>query len=330
MTEKKGNIFSGMRPTGRLHLGHYSVLENWRKLQDEYNCYYGIVDWHALTTAFEDTTKIKDNIREMALDWLSVGLDPEKSAIFVQSSVKEHSELYLQLSMITPVSWLERVPTYKEQINQFSKAGKDISTHGFMGYPVLMAADILIYQATVVPVGEDQLPHLEFCREIARRFNHMFQTNILPEPQALLGEIKLLPGIDNRKMSKSYNNEIVLGASQTDIKNKVNQMVTDPARVKKDDPGHPDICAVYTYHKFYNKAEVPQIEADCRNGCIGCVACKNRLVAKLDEFMSPIREKREFFAAKPGLVDEVLAEGSKKAHIKAAETMNLIREAMHI
>ncbi len=327
---KKGIIFSGMRPTGKLHLGHLSVLENWVKLQQEYQCYYGIVNWHALTTGFEDTAELKENIKEMALDWLSVGLDPEQSSIFVQSEVKEHGELQLLLSMITPLSWLERVPTYKEQIQQFGQAGKDISTYGFLGYPVLMAADILVYQATTVPVGEDQLPHLELTREIARRFNNIYQSNIMTEPQAILAKVKLLPGIDNRKMSKSYGNDIALSASTQEIQDKVAQMVTDPARIRKTDLGHPEICTVHTYHSFYNEQEVPDICEQCKGGKIGCVACKKQLARKLDQFIAPIREKRAQLTAAPGMVDEILMNGAKKAREKASQTMKLVREAMRI
>lgn len=326
----KGIIFSGMRPTGRLHLGHLSVLENWVKMQKEYSCYYGIVDWHALTTGFEETSVLQENIREMALDWLSVGIDPEESAVFVQSQVKEHGELHLLLSMITPLSWLERVPTYKEQINQFGQAGKDISTYGFLGYPLLMASDILVYRATAVPVGEDQLPHLEFCREIARRFNNIYHTDVMTEPQAVLAKVKLLPGIDNRKMSKSYGNDISLNADTKEIKEKVAQMVTDPARIHKTDPGHPEVCAVYTYHKFYNEGEVPEIYADCTGGKIGCVACKKRLAVRLDQFIAPIRDKRGELAAKPGFVEEILNAGAEKARKTAAKTMEKVREAMNI
>ncbi|ATW24088.1 tryptophan--tRNA ligase [Candidatus Formimonas warabiya] len=327
---KKGVIFSGMRPTGKLHLGHLSVLENWVRLQKEYECYYGIVDWHALTTGFEDTTELKENIREMAFDWLSVGIDPEESAVLVQSDVKEHGELHLLLSMITPVSWLERVPTYKEQINQFGQVGKDISTYGFLGYPLLMAADILVYRATAVPVGEDQLPHLELTREIARRFNNIYQTGIMTDPQAILAKVKLLPGIDNRKMSKSYGNDIALNASTEEIHEKVSQMVTDPARIRKTDLGHPEICTVHTYHTFYNEHEVPDICARCTTGQIGCVACKKQLAAKLDQFIAPIREKRAELAAHPEMVEEILQNGAQKAREKASQTMELVREAMRI
>ena len=325
---KQGIILSGMRPTGRLHLGHYSVLENWAKLQQEYESYFFIADLHALTTAFDTPEQIQDNIKNLALDYLAAGLDPEKAAIFVQSQVKEHAELHLLFSMITPLSWLERVPTYKDQVNQFQKTGKDITTYGFLGYPLLMASDILLYRSTAVPVGEDQLPHLEFCRELARRFNYMYKTDIFPEPQALLSKIKLLPGIDNRKMSKSYHNDIPLAAASDEIMAKVRQMVTDPARIKKDDPGHPEVCAVYTYHKFYNEAEQPEICESCKAGTIGCVACKKRLAAKLDEFMAPIRERREHFAAKPELLDEVLANGRNKAAKAAGETIRQVKEVM--
>jgi len=327
---KKGIIFSGMRPTGKLHLGHLSVLENWVKLQKEYECYYGIVDWHALTTGFEDTIQLKENIREMALDWLGTGIDPEESSVFIQSHVKEHGELFLLLGMITPLSWLERVPTYKEQINQFGQAGKDISTYGFLGYPVLMAADILTYQATTVPVGEDQLPHLELTREIVRRFNHMFNTDIMSEPQAILAKVKLLPGIDNRKMSKSYGNDISLNASTKEIQEKVAQMVTDPARIRKTDIGHPEVCTVHTYHTFYNEKEVPDICDQCTSGKIGCVACKKQLALKLDHFIAPIREKRAELAAHPDMVDQILEEGALKAREKASQTLQMVREAMKI
>lgn len=327
---KKGIIFSGMRPTGRLHIGHLSVLENWVRLQNEYECYFGIVDWHALTTAFDNTSELQDNIRLMLLDWLSVGLDPEKSPIFRQSEIKEHAELHLLLSMITPLSWLERVPTFKDQIQQLGQQGKDISTYGFLGYPLLMASDILVYQADTVPVGEDQIPHLEFSREIARRFNYLYNTDILPEPKAILAKVSLLPGVDNRKMSKSYNNDIHLGVSAKEILEKVQMMITDPGRIKKTDPGNPDVCLVHTYQGIYNPAEIEEIRASCREGSIGCVTCKKRLAGILDEFLTPVRERRAYYIDKPKLMEDILAFGTERARKKTRQTMELVRKAMNI
>jgi tryptophanyl-tRNA synthetase len=317
-----------MRPTGRLHLGHYSVLENWAKLQNDYDAYFFIADYHALTTNFDKSAEVKQHIQELALDWLASGIDPEKSAIFIQSEVREHAELHLLFSMLTPLSWLERVPTYKDQINQFAKGGKDITTYGFLGYPLLQAADILLYRPLGVPVGEDQVPHIEFCRELARRFNYIYNTDVFPEPQALLAKIKLLPGLDGRKMSKSYDNFITLGAAQDEIMQRVRQMVTDPARIRKDDPGHPEVCNVYTYHKFYNSDEQEEIKCCCEGGTIGCVACKKRLAAKLDEYMAPIRERREYFAERPKLVRDILDDGRERATKTASETLAMVRDAM--
>jgi len=327
---KKGTIFSGMRPTGRLHIGHLSVLDNWIKLQNDYNCFFGIVDWHALTTSFDNTEKIQDNIRMMLLDWLSAGLDPEKSSIFVQSNVKEHGELHLLLSMITPLSWLERVPTYKDQLQQLGSQGKDISTYGFLGYPLLMAADILVYRSNIVPVGEDQLPHLEFTREICRRFNYLYKCEIFPEPQAELAKVAMLPGVDGRKMSKSYNNDIPLEATNEEIWDKVQMMVTDPARIKKTDHGHPEVCIVHTYHNIYSVLGIEELRDDCRQGKMGCVACKKRLAKIIEEQLAPIREKREYYEQKPELLAEILVEGARKARKTAGETMELVRSAMKI
>ncbi|MDK2984659.1 MAG: tryptophanyl-tRNA synthetase [Clostridia bacterium] len=328
---KKGRILSGMRPTGKLHIGHLSVLENWVRLQDEYECFYTIVDWHALTTSFDDTSKIQENIHDMMLDWLSVGLDSEKSTIFVQSHVKQHAELHLLFSMTTPLSWLERVPTYKDQVRQFGKEGKDISTYGFLGYPVLQAADILVYRADTVPVGEDQLPHLELTREIARRFNHMYNTDILPEPQAKLAKLALLPGIDNRKMSKSYNNYIPIYVQKDELHEKVRMMVTDPNRIKKTDHGNPDICVVHTYHNIYNEEDrVNEICESCRKGQVGCVACKKELAEIMDKMLSPIRERRDYYAQRPQLVKEILMAGKERASEEAEKTMELVREVMNL
>ncbi|MTI79362.1 MAG: tryptophan--tRNA ligase [Firmicutes bacterium] len=326
----KGTIFSGMRPTGRLHIGHLSVLENWVRLQEEYNCYYGIVDWHALTTSFQESEGIKDNIKEMLVDWLAAGLDPEKSTIFVQSHVPQHAELHLMLSMITPLSWLERVPTYKDQVQQLSKIGKDISTYGFLGYPLLQAADIMIYRSNAVPVGEDQLPHIELCREVVRRFNYMYDSEVFPEPQALLSKVKMLPGVDGRKMSKSYLNLISLAAEQDEIKNQVNAMVTDPNRIRKTDPGNPDVCVVDKYHGIYVSGEHEGIREQCLKGRIGCVQCKRRLAQELEEQQAPMRERRNKILSSPDYLDDVLAEGAKAARVQAEKTMERVRQAVGI
>lgn len=323
-------VLSGMRPTGKLHMGHLSVLENWVRMQENHQCFYFVASWHALTTAFAETEAIRDNIQEMVIDWLSVGIDPAKSTVFIQSDVKEHAELYLLLSMITPLGWLERCPTYKDQMLQLSSQGKDISTHGFLGYPVLMAADILMYRTDLVPVGEDQLAHLELSREIARRFNHMYGVKLFKEPKAYLAEMALLPGVDGRKMSKSYGNDIAISASAEEVQQKVRIMVTDPARIHKTDLGHPEVCTVATYQKLYNPAEYPQIEADCRQGQIGCVACKKKLAAKLNAYLAPFREKRRELEEEPGLVNEILADGAEKARQEAAQIMAEIREAMRL
>lgn len=325
---KKGIIMSGMRPTGKLHIGHLSVLENWVKLQEEYDCYYAITDWHALTTAFEDSSKIKENIYEMALDWLSAGIDPQKSAVFVQSDVKEHAELHLLLSMITPLSWLERVPTFKDQINQFKEEGRDISTYGFLGYPLLMSADILVYKANLVPVGEDQLPHLEFCREVVRRFNYLYRKEVLVEPQAYISRFPVLPGIDGRKMSKSYQNDIAIDSTEEEVRGKVRLMVTDPARIHKNDPGHPEVCTVFLYHQVYNEKEKEEIENSCRAGKIGCVACKENLAQKLNLFLTPLRQKRKELQEEPALIRDILIKGAAKARQKASLTLKEVREAM--
>lgn len=320
-------IFSGMRPTGSLHMGHLSVLQNWESLQDKYECFYGIVDWHALTTAYEDKLNLRDLSKEIALDWLSVGIDPQRSAIFVQSQVIEHAELHLLFSMFTPISWLERVPTYKDQIQQLGESGKDLHTYGFLGYPLLQAADILVYKAKAVPVGEDQIPHIELCREVGRRFNHLYGS-VFPEPQALIGKVPLLPGVDGRKMSKSYNNAISLTASVQEIDTRVRQMITDPQRIRKDDPGHPDVCVVSKFHKVYSP-DVQRIEEECTAGQIGCVACKKYLAENINKVLSPYRERRKLWSEE-GKVEKVLSEGAEKAREVASATMKEVREAMGI
>ncbi|MHB8156891.1 MAG: tryptophan--tRNA ligase [Desulfocucumaceae bacterium] len=322
-------ILSGMRPTGRLHIGHLSVLDNWKRLQEKYSCFFFVADWHALTTSFDETGGIRQNSLEMVADWLAVGLDPEKSVIFTQSDVKEHAELHLILSMIIPLSWLERVPTYKDQVQQFKEQGKDIMTYGFLGYPLLQAADILMYRANAVPVGEDQLPHLELCREVARRFNFMYSPTF-PEPKALLAKVSLLPGVDSRKMSKSYANDIAIFSETGELKKMVNSMITDPARIKKRDPGHPEVCVVHKYHNIYRPEEIGGLEEQCRRGDIGCVECKRLLNTTLEDILSPLREKRLELVSRRGYVEEVLSDGAARARKVASETMILVKEALKL
>jgi len=324
----KGIILSGMRPTGSLHLGNYfGALDNWIKLQDEYRCYFMVADWHALTTGYEDTSMIAQNINDLLIDWISAGLDPEKSVIFVQSHVKEHAELHLLLSMITPLSWLMRCPTYKDQLTQLKD--KNIATYGFLGYPCLQAADILAYKADTVPVGEDQLPHLELTREIARRFNHLYG-EIFPEPQPKLTKAKVLPGTDGRKMSKSYGNTIALSDSPDLVRQKVMSMVTDPARIRKTDPGHPEVCTVFAFHNIFNENEVPEIECACKEGKIGCVACKKNLADKMANFLSPIYEKRMRISENKSYIKDIVDEGKNKASQIASATLEEVRQAMKI
>ncbi|MCM0083219.1 tryptophan--tRNA ligase [Geomonas sp. Red32] len=322
-------IVSGMRPTGKLHLGHYhGVLSNWLELQKNFQCFFFAADWHSLTTEYANTDGIKESIREMVLDWLAFGIDPEQSVIFEQSQVPQHAELNLILGMITPVSWLERNPTYKEM--QENLTTKDLSTFGFLGYPVLMASDIILYKAARVPVGQDQVPHLEITREIARRFNHLYQP-VFPEPAALLTETPKVLGLDGRKMSKSYNNAIFLSEDADTTRKKVLSMVTDTQRIYKKDPGEPDRCVAFNLHSLY----VPQEKRDeivvaCRSAQLGCVDCKKILADCMVETLAPFRAKREELAADEGLVDNVLAEGSKKAEVVARETMNEVRAALKV
>lgn len=328
MSQKK-RILSGMRPTGPLHMGNLlGALANWVKLQDEYDCFYFIADWHALTSDYEDTALVKEYTKEIMIDWLSAGLTPEKSTLFVQSQIKEHAELFLVLGMITPVPWLERNPTYKEQIAEISN--KDLSNFGFLGYPILQAADIIMYKPYGVPVGVDQAPHVEITREIARRFNHIYG-NVFPEPKLILTETPKILGIDRRKMSKSYDNAIFLSDSPEQIRKKVSQMITDPQRARRSDPGDPDVCNVFTFHKLYTPAEeVKEIDHDCRQALIGCVECKKRMAENLIVALEPIREKRAYYEAHPEQVDEVIAEGCDKARKTARATMEDVRAAIKI
>jgi tryptophanyl-tRNA synthetase len=328
MTEKK-RILSGMRPTGPLHLGNlHGALANWVEMQETYDCFFFIADWHALTSDYEGTGRISEYVRKMIVDWLSAGLSPEKSTLFVQSHVKEHAELFLILSMITPVPWLERNPTYKDQIAQLSN--KDLSTFGFLGYPVLQAADIIMYKAYGVPVGVDQVPHVEITREIARRFNY-FYGDIFPEPESILTDTSKILGLDRRKMSKSYNNAIFLSDSPDEITAKVAKMLTDIQRARKSDPGNPDVCNVFEFHKLYSDGQtIERINRECRNAEIGCVECKQIMAQNLTKALEPLREKREYYEAHPGLVDDIIADGCEKARRVAKQTMAEVRGAIKI
>ena len=325
----KKRVLSGMQPSGLLHLGNLmGALDNWRKLQDEYECYYFIADWHALTTQYADTSKMRTFIREMIIDWLAAGIDPEKSVIFQQSRLPEHAVLHVLLSMITPLPWLERVPTYKEKIEQVQD--KDLHTYGFLGYPVLQAADILIYKADFVPVGIDQIPHLELTREICRRFN-AFYGEVLPEPQPLLTQYPKLLGTDGRKMSKSYNNTINLSDSPGEITKKIMAMVTDPARVRRQDPGNPDVCPLFALDRIFAPKEwCDYVDVECRRAGIGCVDDKRELLKHLLAYLKPIQDKRNELSADPGKIAGIIAEGSRKARALAQKTLAEVNEAMKL
>ncbi len=328
MSEKK-RILSGMRPTGPLHLGNlHGALSNWTQMQDKYDCFYFIADWHALTSSYDNTENISGYRKDMIIDWLSAGISPEKSTLFVQSSIKEHAELFLLLSMITPVPWLERNPTYKDQIVQMSN--KDLSTFGFLGYPVLQAADIIIYKAHLVPVGMDQVPHVEITREIARRFNHLYG-KVFPEPESLLTKTSKILGWDRRKMSKSYDNAIYLSDTPEMIVEKAGKFITDPDRKRKNDPGNPDICNVFSYHKLYSGSDlINEVDTECRKAGIGCVECKKKMAENLVNFLLPVMEKRTLYEKKPDLVEDIIRDGNKRARKTARETMEEVRAAMKI
>lgn len=328
MTYMKGVIFSGMRPTGKLHLGNYfGALVNWVTLQDEYKCYYGVVDWHALTTGYDSTEMMKENIVEMVIDWLSVGVDPKKSTLLIQSFVPEHAELNLLLSMITPLSWLERNPVVKEQVRDLDL--KENMGYGLLGYPVLMAADILIYKTNTVPVGEDQSPHIELTREIGRRFNSLYR-NVFNIPEVKLSPTPKILGTDGRKMSKSLNNYISLSDKPEKIKTKVMSMITDPEKIRLSDPGHPEVCVVFDYHRIFNKKELAEIEKKCRNAQLGCVACKKHLSDILIKYFQEFREKRKYYENNSQLVWDILNKGSKEARNVAKSTLEEVRAAMKI
>jgi tryptophanyl-tRNA synthetase len=329
-TNLRKRVLSGMRPTGKLHLGNYvGALANWVRMQDEYECFFCVVDWHALTTDYADTSQVKQNSVEVALDWLAAGLDPEKSVIFIQSHVPEHAELHLLLSMITPLGWLERVPTYKEQRENIKD--KDLGTYGFLGYPVLQAADILMYKANVVPVGEDQVAHIELTREIARRFNSIYgkRGDVFPEPQSLLTPTPKLPGTDGRKMSKSYGNMIQLTDPEPVLRQKLKTMVTDPARVRRSDPGNPDVCPVGDLHKIFSSKEtMDKVNHGCRTASIGCIECKSWAADALVQLLNPMQERRKKFEENPRLAWDILEAGTQRARQTAAETMKDVRGAM--
>ncbi|WP_434557131.1 tryptophan--tRNA ligase [Tunturiibacter empetritectus] len=351
-------VLSGMRPTGRLHLGNYmGALYNWVQLQRQYDCYFFIADLHALTTDYADPTTLRQSIRDVALDFLSAGLDPEQSTIFIQSHVPQHAELFTLFSMFTPLPWLERVPTYKDQQEQLRE--KDLNTYGFLGYPLLQAADILLYQPDFVPVGQDQVAHVELTREVARRFNALYCSQptpaiekaredhsdreilaaelsantvvdgILPEPKVLLTPSPKLPGLDGRKMSKSYGNTIMLSEPETDLRAKLKTMVTDPARIRRTDPGNPDICPVFDLHKVFSTEET---RAAVREGCttagIGCIECKGWVADAIVREIAPIQERRRALEADPGQVDAILWDGSARARQRAIQTLQHVRQAI--
>jgi len=322
-------VVSGMRSTGPIHLGNYfGAVKNWVELQEQYECYYFIADWHALTTDYGDTRDIAANSLEVLADWMAAGLDPERSVLFLQSMVPAHAELHLLFSMFTPLGWLERVPTYKEQIRQLEN--KDLTTYGFLGYPVLQAADILIYRGDMVPVGEDQASHLELSRELARRFN-TYYGDTLPEPQALFTPAAKVPGLDGRKMSKSYGNTINIADSPDEIRRKCKSMFTDPARVRRDDPGHPDTCNLFQFHRLLSPREMQErVANECRLAQIGCVEDKVLIADQIIAFLEPMRLRREELMNDPvGLLD-ILRRGSERAAERAEATMKSVRRAMRI
>ena len=318
-----------MRPTGKLHLGNLvGALQNWIKLQDEYESFHFVADWHMLTTDYADPSEVRENTLQMVTDWLAAGLDPNKATFFVQSRLPEHAELHLLFSMVTPLGWLERVPTYKEQLENITD--RDIHTYGFLGYPLLQAADILMYKANAVPVGEDQVPHVELTREVARRFNQ-FYGPVFPEPQALLTPSPRLPGTDGRKMSKSYNNAIFLTDPPDVVGKKLAPMITDPARKRRTDPGNPDVCPVFDLHKIFSKQEtIGRVNRECRTAEIGCLDCKKLLAGHVNETLAPIQERRRPYEQNPQRVWDVLEEGTSKARKVAQATMAEVRAAVKL
>jgi len=324
----KKRILSGMRPTGKLHLGHLvGALNNWVRLQDTYQCFYMVADWHALMSEYENPKEMRDNSFEMVKDFVAAGLDPDKSVIFVQSQVPEHLELAMVFSDITPLAWVERCPTYKEQLREVK--GRELTTYGFLGYPVLQAADIAIYKADAVPVGVDQVPHLELTREIIRRFNTLYKKNLFPEPEPVLTKTAKLLGLDNRKMSKSYGNFISLSDTPEAIEKKVGQMITDPERIKLKDKGHPDICNVFNYFATFAEPDMKTNVRDwCEGATIGCIECKKRLSNILISYLEPIRQKREKLSDSG--IEDIIREGQKKARHAAGQTMDEVKRLINL
>lgn len=321
-------VVSGQRPTGKLHLGHlHGTLNNWVDLQEKYECFYFVADWHALTTGYEDVSNLQEDTYDMVLDWLAVGLDPERSVIYRQSDVPDVAELHLYYSMITTLGALYRVPTYKEQLREIK--GRELKTYGFLGYPVLQAADIAIMHGNFVPVGEDQISHLEFAREVIRKFNSLFG-KIFPEPKALLTKTPRILGTDGRKMSKSYNNAVFLSDTPEVIKQKVAKMVTDPRRIRKTDPGHPEACSVFDLHKIYSKQNINDVEKQCREAMRGCVECKSILGEEIATSLSDFQKKRDSYLKNPLLIREILEAGANKAHPVAQSTLEDVRREMNL
>ncbi len=331
MTAEKKRVVSGMRTTGKLHLGHFhGVLTNWLDFQQQYDCFFFAADWHALTSEFQHPEIVRESIQDLFLDWLSVGIDPDKVTVFIQSKIKEHAELHLLLSMITPLSWLLRNPTFKDSQNENENKSDDLATYGFLGYPVLQAADIIIYRSHLVPIGVDQLPHVELTREITRRFNYLYG-DIFPVPKPILTEVPKLMGLDGRKMSKSYNNAIYLADDEETIRKKVSQMVTDIQRARRKDPGDPEVCNLFPLHPLYSNAEeVARIRRECPKAEIGCVECKKILMQNLLEKLAPVQEKRRYYEEHSSLLREIIENGNSRARKIAVATMEQVRDHMKI
>jgi len=328
---QKRRVLSGIQPTGKLHLGNLvGAIYNFKKLQEEYECFYMIADWHSLTSMYNSVNEILEAKIGIIVDWLIAGIDPEKAIVFSQSDIKAHAELYLIFAMLTPISWLQRIPSYKEKREDFAKdQGKDINTYGFLGYPVLQAADIVLYQADLVPVGIDQLPHIEFTQEIVRRFNN-FYGKTFAEPKPLLSSFPKLLGIDGRKMSKSYNNAIYLTESPKSLKKKVFSIYTEPSRLRREDKGHPEKCNLFNYHRIFNEDNANSIESACKEAQIGCVECKKMLYDRLNEIIAPFREEHDNLAKDKNFIMDILQEGALKAGEIAEKTMEIVRKNIKI